>query len=108
MTKSRALFVAIILLFVAIGYNTYVGQKNHSDLKSTTVQTCQVQKRGLSAQPHLTKAMSDILALLTSSPPAEPITPKQRKALNLLNDLDSNLISYVGIEDNQPKHRTCP
>lgn len=101
--RDKLLVIGFVLALIAIGLNTYQGFHNSNSLSNTNHQTCLVQARGLSAQPHLTAAMSDIGFLIT--PGKENTIPP--KILAKIVDLRTNLGVYVGIESQQPKKRNC-
>lgn len=106
MTKTKLLAGCLALVFLAIAFNTAASISNWSTINGNADATCKIQKRGLSAQPHLTRAMGDIAFLLTP-PPNQKIPPGKSVQYRELGDLQHQLEAYVGIEQQQPKHRKC-
>lgn len=103
--RDRLNTFLLVLAMAGLGVSTYLGVDNASRITATARQTCVVQARGLSAQPHLTRVMGDIQKLLApqpgEKPPPEPIA-------DVVKDLRLQLMAYVAIESQQPKHRNCP
>lgn len=99
-TLSILVFDVLVIVFII----KVTGLSNKISTQSN--QSCIIQSRGLSAQPHLVRAMED-LATLVSPPKGVKIPPREAKAFAQFNDLSHQLDVYVGIEHKQPKSRVC-
>lgn len=101
---------SLLIVLFAVAITTASSAYLASRLSSSSTTACQIQKRGLSAQPFLVGSLDDLHWLLT-----QPLTPKQRAAQlhepksvrQHLTALDNNLAKYVVIERAQPKTRDC-
>ena len=94
----------LVVLLLAVSASTFIVVKKVES--SPAVHNCEVQNRGLRAQPHLIQLVYDIEILLTPYP-GEKAAPTPPKIQGLVGNLREEAGAYVTIAREQPPPKPC-
>jgi hypothetical protein len=107
MTQGRLAVVALVIVLMATGVNTYIGLHGESRQARDERTTCKIQSLGLEAQTHLTQVLAGINTILQPAPTgkSQPVPGYLRYSVNAIR---WHLPLYLKLEAEQPPSRRCP